>query len=443
MANNGEDSALQLTLALAIIVGAVVVGLVLYKDRIIFTCMTFAFYELQPWDFFAKVETVRRNLCTVSPAELSYLDALSVLNFGGRIYGLIIIPAVLLIVVKDWRSSVSDIYVRKLSRTTLLDNNVVTSCCIAPILKWPGSILDESNDSGPWKTARQPIQFVAEHGLLVDPDGNVIPPEMLLNDDNLADPRSPVLSGKPKVHLDREKAYDVFCQQFGPLHQGFYKMPKHLQKLSLAFLLFGVDRKDEAQKILDEMNTTLMWPGTITKWKIQLGWPLFKKVKVGGYAMDLSLPLKISKIDELLRVKEVSRATAAHDKYTYLYILALYRFAREKGVLPTSEFIWLRPLNRTLYYLLNNLGRRTVWSECAGPWAHFSAEDQMQNADNNFHGASLDTDAKQVSEAINALEVDMYEEGWIISLADVSQKAQSGRLGLADEDGIESSKGGR
>ena len=145
--------------------GYIAVSLIPLSIIALFVSMTFAFYELQPWDFFAKVETVRRNLCTVSPAELSYLDALSVLNFGGRIYGLIIIPAVLLIVVKDWRSSVSDIYVRKLSRTTLLDNNVVTSCCIAPILKWPGSILDESNDSGPWKTARQPIQFVAEHGL--------------------------------------------------------------------------------------------------------------------------------------------------------------------------------------------------------------------------------------------------------------------------------------
>lgn len=435
MANNGEDSALQLTLALAIIVGAIVVALVLYKDQIIFTCMTLVFYELQPWDFFSKVETVRRNLCIVTPAELSYLDALSLLNFGGRIYGLIIIPCVLLIIIKDWRSSVSDIYVRKLSRTSLLDNNVGTSCCIAPILKWPGSILDEPNDKGPWKTARQPIQFVAEHGLLVDSSGNSIPPEMLLNEDNLADPRSPVLSGKPKAHLDREKAHEVFCQQFGPIHQGFLQMPKHLQKLSLAFLLFGVDRKDEAQKILDEMNTSLMWPGTSTKRKLHFGWPVIKKVLVNGYAMDLSLPLKTTKIVELLRTKEVYRATSAHDKFTYLFILALYRFAREKGVLPTSEFIWLRPLNRTLYYLLNNFGRRTVWSECAGPWAHFSAEDQMQIADNNFRGASLDADARQVTEAINALEVDMYEEGWIISLADVSQTAQNGRLGLADEDG--------
>lgn len=435
MASNTEDSALQLTLALSIILGALIVALVLYKDNIIFLCMNIAFYELEPWDFLEKVDKVRRNLCVVSPAVLTYFDAISLLNFAGKFYGWCLVPLVILIAFKDWRSSVSDVFCRKLSRTSLLDNNVTTSCCIAPILKWPRSILDEPNDSGPWKTARQPIQFVAEHGLLVDPQGNIIVEDLLLTDDNLADPLSPVLSGKPKARLDREKTHSVFCQQFGPLFKDFHSMPRYLQKLALVFLLFGRDRKDEAQALLDEMNSSLRWPWTATKWKFQSRWPLLNKVKIGSYAMDLSLPIKAKQIDVLLNEKDVIRATLAHNKYTFIFILALYRFAREKGVLPTSEFLWLRPLNRQLYYLLNNLGRRTVWSECAGPWAHFLAEDQMQAADSSFQGNSLDEDEKQVSEAINALEVDMYEEGWIISLSDVSQRAQTGRLGLADEEG--------
>lgn len=214
-------------------------------------------------------------------------------------------------------------------------------------------------------------------------------------------------------------------------------MPAYLQKLALAFLLFGLDQKDKAQQLLDEMNRSLVWPGMVERKKFHLGWPPFKNCKVNvGYSMNLSLGLSQKKIDQLLETKSVQRAILPHNKYTSLVILALYRFARSKGVLPTSQFLWLRPVNRTLHYLLNNFGRRTVWIECAGPWTHFLAEDQLQKAEPGFRGDSLDTDAKQVLEAVNAAEVAAYEEGWIISLADVSKAAQQGRLGLSDEDDI-------
>ena len=433
-----DDNSLQIIIAVVSIFVTVFILFNIYHENIYTFFMHIAYSELYPWSYvFERAALVRQRIGIVSPSELTFGDIISLLNFSGRFYAMCLLPFVIIIMFKDWRTSVCDTFVRKLGRDSLLKNNVKTMACLAPIVNWRGSLLDEPYDSGPWKTPQQPIQFAVAHGLLVDQDGNPIPADLILNEDNLADPQSPVLSGKPKAHFNREKAHEVFCRQFGPLFRGFHDMPAYLQKLALAFLLFGLDQKDKAQQLLDEMNRSLVWPSMVERKKFHLGWPPFKNCKVNvGYSMNLSLGLSQKKIDQLLETKSVQRAILPHNKYTYLVILALYRFARSKGVLPTSQFLWLRPVNRTLHYLLNNFGRRTVWIECAGPWTHFLAEDQLQKAEPGFRGDSLDTDAKQVLEAVNAAEVAAYEEGWIISLAEVSKAAQQGRLGLSDEDDI-------
>ncbi|MBR4747704.1 MAG: hypothetical protein IK061_09995, partial [Desulfovibrio sp.] len=86
-----------------------------------------------------------------------------------------------------------------------------------------------------------------------------------------------------------------------------------------------------------------------------------------------------------------------------------YECARRKGVLPTAEFIWLRPVDRRLYYLCNNLGRRSVWPEIAGAWAHYQTESLLGSADPDFAGLG----EAHVEEACDALEAALFDEGWI------------------------------
>jgi intracellular multiplication protein IcmP len=44
------------------------------------------------------------------------------------------------------------------------------------------------------------------------------------------------------------------------------------------------------------------------------------------------------------------------------------------GVLAPAQFLWLRGVDRNLWYALNNLGRRSFHSEGMGAMAHFMAE---------------------------------------------------------------------
>jgi hypothetical protein len=180
--------------------------------------------ELYPISFVsAEAKLVREFIASKDPAEVTTSQAMAQLGYAGKWYSYIAIVAVIFMGFKAWTMSATDRFKRSLSMNTLLENNRKTHPCIAPILNWPGSILDESAGSGPWMTARQPIQFVAEQGLFKSeayvpaigvqkeiPKGGGIPKEMLLGPDHLADPHSPVLAENPPVSFDRVRCYQLF-----------------------------------------------------------------------------------------------------------------------------------------------------------------------------------------------------------------------------------------
>jgi len=58
-------------------------------------------------------------------------------------------------------------------------------------------------------------------------------------------------------------------------------------------------------------------------------------------------------------------------------LMTILRLARlEGGVLPTANFLWLKLMDRTLWYTLNNAGNAVSSIESAGVHAHFRAEIQ-------------------------------------------------------------------
>ncbi len=47
------------------------------------------------------------------------------------------------------------------------------------------------------------------------------------------------------------------------------------------------------------------------------------------------------------------------------------------GVQASADFLWLKPIDRRLWYMLNTVGRQTPFAEVAGPYAHWLAEREM------------------------------------------------------------------
>jgi len=425
----GDDSSMY------IVIGGVIAMLVItwfwntHAPTVYAALIQVARIEAIPFSSFPFMKDFFSEIQELDPSTMDFMQMNDVLDSAGRWYGLFLAPLMVWYLVKGYNMSARERYRRTLNMNTLLQNNGHLYPCIQPILNWGQSLLKEPTDSGPWMVGRQPIQFVAMHGLLRDASSKEpISARKLLGSNHIANPESPVITGDIKAVFDRDAARKVFESQFSPRFQGLDKLPSYLYALTAAFLLFGTDRKDDAQKILDNMSITFRPPEKATRARMTWKPPFYVPGKPGNNRYSMSTHVHVSRreIMKIWKSDAIQYVVRPHNRYRDLVILTLYAYARRKGVIACSEFIWLRPVNRTLYYLLNNYGRRTVWSEVAGPWTHYQMEEVLSNSISGFRGTDLSENDKQVESAVNALEFAMYEEGWIHSLHYESNKERYG-----------------
>ena len=106
-------------------------------------------------------------------------------------------------------------------------------------------------------------------------------------------------------------------------------------------------------------------------------------------------------------VEEIAHEISRH-AFANPIMFHMLEKARERGIVVVSDFIWLRPVDRTLYYTLNNAGRHnqknaTGFVEGIGPVAHWQVEEACGRA----------LVVPDVREAVEGLESALYEEGWV------------------------------
>lgn len=169
---------------------------------------------------------------------------------------------------------------------------------------------------------------------------------------------------------DRDTARRAFLLQLGPRWNGSYEgQPAYIRALCAAFALKGVQRREESDDMLGEISQC--WSA--------------------GGGLNLSLPLA-GKIDQLLKDDKVGGQAlpfANNHAYRTTAMLEMLRWARSRGgVLAPAQFLWLRGVDRTLWYALNNQGRRSFHTEGAAAMAHYMAE---QNAKKPLPIPRIDT----------------------------------------------------
>ncbi len=324
------------------------------------------------------------------------------------------LPLLCLLAWRGRRLSVAETFRRTLDMQALAAVTRAWAPCTAPALNWPGGILHEPLDSGPWRAGRQPLQLACEHGLLLMPGQppRPVPPREVLGPDHMPRPDA-VWAGLDRagLALDRERTHALYAGQLSVRWQGWETLPPYLQKLSAAWALFAVGEREAAQALLNACSLSFRGPRPGRGPSLSLRPPFVHRGRGGhGWLMDTSLEPAARKLArEALTDAAVARAMRVHSVWRDLCLLALYEQARTRGVLPTAEFIWLRPVNRQLFYLCNNLGRRTAWPEIAGAWAHYQAESLLARLDPAAGGIA----EPHVDTAVDALESALYEEGWI------------------------------
>ncbi len=229
---------------------------------------------------------------------------------------------------------------------------------ISPVLNL--DLVKTNIDQGPWAMSLTPMAFCKKNGLLEE--RKVQMQEGMSRKD----------LNKIEVTLRRGKTNKLFATQLGALWPGTAnRLPPHIKAL---FAIFAA---------------RLNGDGSAMNFLQQLSASSTSKLNFKG-------------IDELCKKHEstklVQQITQSH-AYILTVMASMLVGARTDGVQASADFLWLKPLDRRLWYVLNTVGRQTPFVEVAGVFAHWVAEREM--------GKPLLV--PMIDEATNALEKALSE----------------------------------
>ncbi len=160
---------------------------------------------------------------------------------------------------------------------------------------------------------------------------------------------------------NKDRTRQAFLAQLGPRWAGYKGLPPYVLGLLAAFALKGVQKREESDEFLGKLSTC--WTAT------------------GGFRPTAEIMAEIQKILKDPEIGGKALEIAAKHAYRTTALLGVLRWARFMGgVLASAQFLWLRGTDRTLWYALNNLGRRSFHMEGAGAMAHYMAEEAAGKA---------------------------------------------------------------
>ncbi len=255
-----------------------------------------------------------------------------------------------------YRSDVTLKFKRAHNMQTLRAQEQYNWPAIMPVVKH--DLVSEDVNKGPWAMAMTPMEFSRKY-------------QLLRKDDALLD--NPVPGQEMTAGVRRGDAKRVFTLQLGPYWNGFDQCPPHARALAAVFIARMNRDRGSASKILEALDKSC------TEGK-------------PDYSVATSV---IRKYQDAENVQKIVTKHA----YLLTVLASLLAEARDDGVVPSAEFLWLKPVDRRLWYMLNCIGRQTPFAEVAGPFAHWRAEQVMGRP-------SL---VPMIDEAIKALEIAVKE----------------------------------
>ncbi|RAP35940.1 phosphoesterase [Legionella quinlivanii] len=227
---------------------------------------------------------------------------------------------------------------------------------IMPVVK--EDLVSQDINKGPWAMAMTPLEFARKYHLL-------------RKDDAILD--NPLPGMEMTAGIRRGDAKRVFTLQLGPYWDSFERCPPHARALAAIFMARMNRDRGSANLIMETIDKTF---------------------SEGKPDYSVALPI-IKKYQNAENVQEI----LVQHAYLLTVMASLLQASRDDGVVASSEFLWLKPTDRRLWYMLNCVGRQTPFAEVAGPFAHWKAERAMKRR-------SL---VPMIDEAIKALEAAIKE----------------------------------
>lgn len=293
---------------------------------------------------------------TLNPASVNWHQLQMVMADVGSY---IRYPIIIIIVIFSaflFRSDITLKFRRAHSMKTLRAQEQKNWPAIMPVVKQ--DLVSIDINTGPWAMALTPLEFARKH-------------KLLKKNDALMDNPDPGLEMTAGVR--RGDAKRVFTLQLGPVFNGFDHCPPHCAALAAVFMARMNRDRSAALKILAALD---------------------KSTSEGK--PDYSVATSVLKQYE--NAENVQAVVSSH-AYLLTVLASLLRGSRDDGVMPSADFLWLKIVDRRLWYMLNSVGRQTPYCEVGGPFAHWIAEKTTGRR-------SL---APMIDEAITGLEIAIKE----------------------------------
>lgn len=323
--------------------------------------LKFKYYELYAVSYFYNVDlNIFEQLIRAefNPGEVEVDQAMYLMQQVGSTFNIPVIIILVIMAIAVYLKNPGS----KFSKTFTINSFRDFQKKIYPQIIAPSKVdlIKADINEGPWASSYTPLQFARKYKLLdviVNPNPN------------------PLLGELPKVaKLKEGKARQVFAAQLGYMWQGVDKLPIHQKALFAVFAAIANQDRKTGIGLLKQFNVSLLYKDT----------PDFSGVE------EVVKKYKNSKL-----IKKVEKRHA----YVITFMAALLELARTDGVLASADFVWLKPIDRKMWYMLNNVGRRAAFSEVAGAIAHWRIESRMQR--------KLTT--PMVEEAVKALKIGVNE----------------------------------
>ena len=155
--------------------------------------------------------------------------------------------------------------------------------------------------------------------------------------------------------IDYDYARRAFARQLGGRWKGVSALPWYGKALFAAFAMKASGQRAEADEMLGDIARC---------WS-----------PARGLVLTSGLRSKInSVIDDPRQGRVIEKIAAQHYFVAPALLRCLQRAREQGGVLAPAQFLWLRGVDRHLWYALNNLGRSASHVEAAGSIAHYRAE---------------------------------------------------------------------
>lgn len=325
--------------------------------------VSFVFYinilQAKLINLFLGTEQLKAEVLFMKTADPNQIDFSTLTAYTRSVGNYMRYPVVVLLVLLAvflYRSDITLRFRRAHSMKSLRNQEQHNWPAIMPVIKEDLVATDISK--GPWAMALTPMEFARKHDLLKKND-------LLME--------NPIPGMELTAGIRRGDAKRVFTLQLGPYWEGIERCSPHAMAMAAIFMARMNRDRDAAMEIMTTIDKTF----AKGKPDFSVARPVVKKY----YQTEL--------------VQEIVQRHA----YLLTVLASLLEGARDDGVVPSSEFLWLKVVDRRLWYMLNCVGRQTPFSEVAGPFAHWKAEKVIGRR-------SL---LPMIDEAIKALEVAVKE----------------------------------